>query len=279
MTANLHLSARNPLNKQCPDTTLQAMFQDVLALFTSIADAVGAGLRDVTDWGPSGLRDGQYGADLVADEIVLGALAGASFSVLSEESGLTLRGRTIDRIDSGEAIVIVDPLDGSTNASHGVPWFATSLCLVDQHGGAVGLVRNQASGVTYTAVRGGGAWCGDLRISASACTDIGDAVVGLSGLPPHHLGWRQFRALGASALDLCLVAAGVLDGFIDCSVDAHGVWDYAAGMLICHEAGADVIDALSRDLLVRDPAMKRTPVAAATPQLMEQLVAARRSFE
>lgn len=246
------------------------MYQDALTLFTSIADAVGAALCDVNDWGPSGQRDGQYAADLVADQIVLDALAEAEVSVLSEESGLTIR--------TGETIVIVDPLDGSTNASHGVPWFATSLCLVDNEGAAVGLVRNQASGVTYAAVRGGGATRDGAPISASSCTDLGNAIVGLSGLPPRHLGWRQFRALGASALDLCLVASGVLDGFIDCSVDAHGVWDYAAAVLICREAGAHVVDVLDRELLVRDPSLKRTPVAASTPQLLQQLVAARRSF-
>ncbi len=246
------------------------MLTDTLALFESIADSVGAGLRAVTDWGPSGHREGQYSADLIADQIVLTALADAVLSVLSEESGLTIRGSA--------DLVIVDPLDGSTNASHGVPWFATSLCLIDSDGAAVALVRNQVSGQTYTAIRGQGAWCGDTKLSASRCTNIGDAFVGLSGLPPRHLGWRQFRALGAAALDLCLVASGVLDGFIDCSVDAHGVWDYAAGVLICSEAGAVVSDALQRDLLVRDPAMKRTPVAAATPQLLQQLMAARGSF-
>ena len=246
------------------------MLLDALALFGSIADAVGAGLRAVTDWGPSGQREGQYSADLIADQIVLAALAEADLSVLSEESGLTIRGSA--------DLVIVDPLDGSTNASHGVPWFATSLCLVDADGAAVALVRNQASGETYTAIRGQGAWCGDTKLSASRCTDLADAFVGLSGLPPRHLGWRQFRALGAAALDLCLVASGVLDGFIDCSIDAHGVWDYAAGVLICSEAGAGVSDALGRDLLVRDPALKRTPVAGATPQLLQQLMSARGSF-
>ncbi|CAB4900550.1 unannotated protein [freshwater metagenome] len=248
------------------------MYQDVLALFATIANAVGAGLRNIDDWGPSGQRDGQYAADLVADHIVLDALGAAGYDVLSEESGLTLRG--------GHSIVMVDPLDGSTNASHGVPWYATSLCLVNEAGDAVAaLVRNQADGTTYTASLGNGAWCGPDRLWSTECSDVGEAFIGLSGLPPRHLGWRQFRAFGAVALDLCLVASGSLDGFIDCSVDAHGVWDYAAGLLICHEAGATVLDALGRDLLVRDPDQKRTPVAAATPQLMEQLLAARRSFE
>ena len=258
------------LNTLCPDTTLQSMFHDVLALFASVADDVGVALRDVSDWGPSGLRDGQYSADLVADRVVLNALADAGLSVLSEESGLSLRG--------DGALVVVDPLDGSTNASQGVAWFATSLCLFDDVGAAVALVRNQASGETFTALRGGGAWRDSVPLTASVCTEIGEAFVGISGLPPRPLGWRQFRAFGAVALDLCMVAAGVLDGFVDCSIDAHGVWDYAAGVLICQEAGASVVDALGRELLVRDPAMKRTPVAAATAQLLEQLVAARCSF-
>ena len=246
------------------------MYRHVAELFVTIADDVARALRSNLDWGPSGVREGQYAVDLVADELVLNALAEADLSVLSEESGLTIR--------EGRPLVIVDPLDGSTNASHGVPWFATSLCLADDDGLAVALVRNLASGVTYTAMRGEGAFCDGVRLHASDCESISTAVVGISGLPPHYLGWRQFRALGASALDLCLVAAGALDGFIDCSVDAHGVWDYAAATLICAEAGAEVADGHHRMLLVRDPAMKRTPVAGATKALLAQLVEARQSF-
>lgn len=247
------------------------VFRDVVTLFAAIADDVGTALRTNSDWGPSGVRNGQYSVDLVADEIVLAALAEAGLNVLSEESGLTIG-------YAGQPVVIVDPLDGSTNASHGVPWFATSLCLADDIGLAVGLVRNQATGVTYSAVRGEGAWLGGTRLRASQCARLGDALVGLSGLPPSNFGWNQFRALGASALDLCLVAAGALDGFVDCSVDAHGVWDYAAAVLICSEAGATVVDAFGRDLLGRDPIVKRTPVGAATPALLDELVAARQQF-
>jgi myo-inositol-1(or 4)-monophosphatase len=246
------------------------MFHDVVALFVSIADDVGEMLKGVTDWGPSGVRDGQYAADLVADRAVVEALMKEGLSVLSEESGLTIRRKP--------ELVIVDPLDGSTNASQGVPWYATSLCFVDRDGPAAALVRNQATGVTYSAERGGGAWRDGVRLRPSICGRMSDAFIGLSGLPPRHLGWRQFRTLGAAALDLCLVASGVFDAFIDCSEDAHGVWDYAAGALICEEAGALVGDALGRDLYVRDPAIRRTPIAAATKQLFENVVHARRSF-
>ena len=70
----------------------------------------------------------------------------------------------------------------------------------------------------------------------------------------------------------------MLDGYVDCSVDPHGPWDYLGGLLVCHEAGAVVVDAAGRDLVVLDHAARRTPLAAATPALLDEVVAARRSI-
>ena len=64
-----------------------------------------------------------------------------------------------------------------------------------------------------------------------------------------------------------LVAAGVLDGYVDCISEAHGAWDHAGGSLICREAGAVVVDCWDRDLFVLDHEARRTPIAAATPEL------------
>ena len=114
-------------------------------------------------------------------------------------------------------------------------------------------------------------------ITPSSCLDPSAALVGVSGRPVDGLPYAQFRALGAAALDLCLVASGTLDGFVDCVPDAHGVWDYLASTLICREAGALVVDAFGRDLAVLDHAARRTPVAAATPAVLDALVAARRA--
>ena len=107
---------------------------------------------------------------------------------------------------------------------------------------------------------------------------LDEAIIGLSGLPPRHLGWGQFRAMGAAALDLCAVADGRLDGYVDCSVDAHGVWDYVGALLVCSEAGVEVTDAHGRDLCVLDPEVRRTPVAGASPALADALLEARRTF-
>ncbi|MCU1489674.1 MAG: putative inositol monophosphatase, partial [Acidimicrobiaceae bacterium] len=94
--------------------------------------------------------------------------------------------------------------------------------------------------------------------------------------PPVHLGWRQYRTLGAAALDICAVADGTLDAYIDCN-EAHGVWDYLGAMLICEEAGAVLGEVHDRELVVRSHAERRGPVAAATPELLGEALAARRA--
>lgn len=245
---------------------------ELMGLLRATADAVVDALSPLVDWGPSGRREGQYRSDLVADAAAHGVLDAAGVAVLSEESGE-------HPASTGDGItVVVDPLDGSTNAAHGLPWYATSLCAVDDEGPRASLVRHLVSGRTYQAVRGAGATVDGVPLRPSAVTELGDALVGLSGLPPRHLGWRQFRAYGAVALDLCAVAEGVLDGFVDCSPDAHGAWDYLGALLVCREAGAPVVDTWGRDLVTLAHAERRTPVAAATPALLDGLVAARRTF-
>lgn len=239
-----------------------------LDLLATAADAVARTLEGVVDRGPSGRRPGQYALDVSADDAAVGVLLSAGVGVLSEESGLQHAER--------DEVVVIDPVDGSTNASRGVPWYATSLCLVDADGPAAALVVNLATGTRYWAERGGGAWCDGVRLRGSGCEHIGDAVIGMNGIPPAPLGSAQVRVLGAVALDLCAVAAGVLDGYVDCVTEAHGVWDHAAATLICHEAGVPVVDLWGRDLIVVDHAARRTPVAGATPAVLDSLLAVRR---
>jgi len=244
------------------------MIADRLGLLHDLADAVAAAMRTVTDWGPSGGRVGQYALDVTADEAALAVLRRAAVGVFSEESGF-------EPGTSGE-VVVIDPIDGSTNASRGIPWFATSLCFVDEDGPAVAVVVNQASGVRYSAERGAGAWCGERRLQPSGCTQLPEAIVIVSAVPPPDVGWAQFRAMGACALDLCAVADGVVDGYVDFGSEQHGVWDYLGGWLICREAGIELIDAFDRPMVHMDHAARRTPVAAATPMLAAELLAARR---
>ncbi len=261
---------------------------DLLDLFDRLAGETAVALGSLSDWGLSGQRPTQYNHDVVADDIIVGGLRAAGLAVLSEESGL---------VGDGQVTVVVDPVDGSTNGSQGLPWYAASLCAVDGEGPLAALVVNLATGDRYRAIRGGEAkwdrstirvdrghqapdgnggsgtsFAQSTSIAPSACTDLSQAIVGFSGLPPRHGGWRQFRAMGAAALDLCAVADGSLDGYVD--VDrAHGVWAYLGAMLICQEAGATVVDGGGDDLVVLDPDARRAPIAGATPALNAQLAA------
>lgn len=244
---------------------------ELLETLRAAAAAVRSALDGLGDWGLAGTRDGQYRSDLAADDACLAVLDDAGLGWLSEESGVAHGGRDV--------VVVVDPVDGSTNASRGIPWYATSLCAVDLDGPRAAVVVNQATGRRYEAVRGGGATVDGSSLRPTGETSLGNAIVGMSGYPNRYLGWKQFRALGAVALDLCAVAEGVLDGYLDCSPSAHGSWDYLGGSLVCAEAGVPVVDAFDRDLLTLEHAERRTPIAGATGALTSELVAARRTLQ
>ncbi len=237
---------------------------DILQVLNNTADAVSQVLATNTDWSLSGIRHTQYSVDVRADNAALAVLHAAGCAVLSEESQITgLWG-------DDDILVVMDPLDGSTNASRGVPWFATALCALDKNGMRASLVVNQASGKDrYWATQGGGAFHNGNQMRPSACSTLKEAVVGVSGLASFRPQWSQFRALGAAALDICLVAQGVLDGWVD--FNSHGVWDYLASILICQEAGVATSEYLDRELLVTQYDEKRTPIVAATPALLAQL--------
>ncbi|MBX3313863.1 MAG: hypothetical protein KF906_06050 [Actinobacteria bacterium] len=237
----------------------------LLAVLADAADAVVEALAVTADWGPTGGRPGEHHSDVAADAAAVTVLAAAGLGVLSEESGSV----GVDR----PVVVVVDPLDGSTNASRGIGWWATSLCAVDAVGPLASLVVDLRHGTRWTATRGGGARRDGEAIAPSGCRSIGDAIVGLNGVPAGHGGWAQYRALGAAALDLCAVADGTLDGYLDCTTDELGVWDYLGASLVLAEAGAPVVDARGRDLCVLDHAARRIPVAGAGPELVAALTA------
>ncbi len=238
----------------------------LLDLLQATVDAVQAALGGIDDWGPAGTRPGQYRSDLVADSAAVDRLTSAGMGVLSEESGRHHPERTIT--------VVVDPLDGSTNASRGLSWWACSLCAVDEQGPLTAVVADLVHGTRYTAQRGDGAWADGEPLAPSGCTRMNQALIGVNGLPDRHLGWAQFRALGAAALDLCAVASGSMDAYVDVTKDGLAPWDYLGGLLICREAGAVVEEVRDRDLVLTETGHRRSPCAAATPDLLEALRAA-----
>jgi fructose-1,6-bisphosphatase/inositol monophosphatase family enzyme len=247
--------------------------RSVLSDLHDAVDSVFLALENHDDWGLSGKRPDQYLSDLVADAAIHESLKPLGYGILSEESEiLTVENELFPTI-------VVDPLDGSTNASRGLPWFATSLCAVDGEGPWVAVVADLVSGTRYDAVRGWGARRDGEEIKRDSCPALNESIVAVSGLPEKDLGWEQFRNLGSAALALCSIADGQLDAFVDCTPDAHGVWDYLGGMLICQEAGGVVYEVKGRELCVLDREERRTPVAAAGKKLGDELLAQRQTFE
>lgn len=220
-----------------------------------IGEVVAAGRHE----GFSGERATQYRLDVAADDVARRVLHAAGFRVVSEESGVS---------GAGEFTVVVDPIDGSTNCDHGVPFYATSLAVLRAGELVAGLVVNQATGTLYEAERGAGARRDGSSIAPSGVVEFAHALVSFSGLPPRHLGWAQYRSLGAASLEICLVADGSLDVF----TVAHGSrlhpWDYLAGVLIATESGAIVRDVDGAALVTEERAGRR-PIVAATNELAD----------
>jgi fructose-1,6-bisphosphatase/inositol monophosphatase family enzyme len=238
----------------------------LLALCHRAVDAVPVALAPVEDWRPAGERPGQYAIDLVADRAVLEVLDEAGIGVVSEESGVHRPG--------AQLVAVIDPVDGSTNASRGIPWYASSICVLDAEGPRVAVVANLANGVRYHAVRGGGAWRGAARVAPSDCQSLRQAIVGITGMPSRYLGWAQFRAFGAAALELCAVADGTLDAFVVGTHASLAPWDYLGALLVCREAGAVIGELHGRELVTRDHGARLAVVAAGTSVLLDELVRA-----
>ncbi|MEX2659133.1 MAG: inositol monophosphatase family protein [Acidimicrobiales bacterium] len=242
------------------------------AAAAAVTDALAAVAdRSLREPEPTQVATTQHVIDVVADRAAVGVLLAAGVGVLSEESGLHHAERDV--------LVVLDPVDGSTNASRGIPWYATSLAAVDGRGLRAALVVNQASGERFDALRGGGARCDGGAIAASGQASLADAIVAISGYAGRrggaHLPWGQHRVLGAAALDLCAVAAGRLDAFADThETGGLGPWDHLGGLLICQEAGAVAADVFGRELLAVGRLDRRAPVVAATAPLLDELLAA-----
>lgn len=240
--------------------------ETILEVLNAATDAVVEALADQQDWGLSGLRKGQYAFDLTADAAALKVLHANGLRVLSEESGLE---------EGVGPIAVIDPVDGSTNASRGLDYFATSICVVDKGEPVAAVVHNHGSGERYEATVGNGARLNSVPLARRReARPLNESVIAVNGLPPAYGGWAQFRTFGAAALEICAVADGRLDGYIDFTVGGLGTWDYLGALLICTETGVQIHDALDRNLIALDHESRRQPVAA-LPPLIDDLLQAR----
>jgi myo-inositol-1(or 4)-monophosphatase len=149
---------------------------------------------------------------------------------------------------------LVDPLDGTSNYAHGVPFACTSVAVRDDEGLAAGAIFDPFREELFTAARGGGAWLGDESLAVSAVDSPARALVctGIQSDDPDAIAafgrrivalsreCRGVRCVGSPALCLAYVAAGRIDAFLE--RDATFAWDVGAGALLITEAGGRIED-------------------------------------
>ncbi len=166
-------------------------------------------------------------------------------SIVSEESGF------LDEKDC--CIWYVDPLDGTINYVHGLPFFCVSLAYTEEGIVKLGVVYDPIRDECFSAERGNGATLNGEPIRVSNANRLIESLLvtgfsydirendenNLDKFSRLSMRARSIRRLGSAALDLCYVAAGRLDGYWE--LDIHP-WDFAAGALIASAAGASVID-------------------------------------
>jgi len=195
-------------------------------------------------------------------------------SFLAEESGASA-GQT-------ENLWIIDPLDGTVNYAHGVPFFCVSIAYSYRGEVKLGVVYDPVRDELFAAERGQGARLNGNPLQASSPTELIKSLLvtgfaydiahadqdNLDNFVKFSKLSQGVRRLGSAALDLCYVAAGRLDGYWELSIKA---WDIAAGALIAEEAGATVTKANGEPAYLRPP----LSVLAAGPvihaKILEQL--------
>jgi myo-inositol-1(or 4)-monophosphatase len=166
--------------------------------------------------------------------------------ILAEESGVSAHASAPD-----EYLWIIDPLDGTTNYSHGFPCYAVSIGVERKGEMVAGVVFDPERDELFAAEKGAGATLNGEKIQVSEIDQLERSLV-VTGFPydirermdEYLPWWRKFlgraqgvRRLGAAAIDMCCIASGRMDGFWE-----HGLnpWDAAAGWIIVEEAGGRV---------------------------------------
>ena len=168
-----------------------------------------------------------------------------NISIHAEESGKSDK--------SSDLTWCIDPLDGTTNYSHGYPFFGTSIGLVYKNKPILGAISVPYLEELYSACIGEGSYCNDQKLNVSNPSKLSDSLL-VTGFSYDRFeiednNYAEFcyltnktrgvRRGGAAAIDLAFVAAGKVDGFWEKGLE---VWDMAAGAIIVKEAGGVISD-------------------------------------
>ena len=229
----------------------RALLATCVAAAARGADVVrqGAERRASLVWESKGYNDYVSEIDRASEAAIAEIVAGRhpDALLLAEEGSPNLS-------RSHGLLFVADPLDGTTNFLHGVPWYAVTIAALIDGEVIAGATINVATGELFTATLGGGARRAGETISVSGITEPGRALIGtglpwsgdadiaryMVALPNVMRATAGIRRSGAAALDLADVACGRYDAFWELRLNP---WDMAAGSLLVREAGGIVTTA------------------------------------
>ena len=186
------------------------------------------------------------------------------YTIIGEESA--------DEHERAERAIYIDPIDGTTNFVHKIPFCAISVGIWEGGVPAAALVYNPILNELFVAEKGRGALCNGRPIDVSKTLDLQQSLLAtgfpytkveqgrdfrwvvktMENLLPHT---QDIRRFGAASIDLCYVANGILDGFYECNLKP---WDVAAGMLLVEEAGGRVTNHREETYRLGDPVIVAT---------------------
>jgi fructose-1,6-bisphosphatase/inositol monophosphatase family enzyme len=226
---------------------LEVLYRISVAVHQVVREAEGSPHRaDVVAMGADGTPTEEL--DRLAETEILKVLdaEGVDWNLLSEEIGHVARG--------GASTLVVDPIDGTSNALRNLPFSSVSLALGrrDLSGIDVGLVRDLNRGTTYWAARGRGAFRDGRPIRTRTWNSRGEIFFVNLGRPATERATRlaaksrRIRSLGCASLEMLMVAQGSADGyFFENSTETRNLraTDIAAAYRILLEAGGGMADA------------------------------------
>ncbi|MBI1729509.1 inositol monophosphatase [Candidatus Acetothermia bacterium] len=216
---------------------------------TALAKETGALLREMLAQNvsyslKSSHQDLVTAADRAAEELIVKKIKDKypEHGILSEESA-ELKSESNFRW-------VIDPVDGTSNFAHGIPFFCTSIALEEDGRLVAGAIYEPLRDELFSVALGEGAWLNGQPLNVSSPDQVKKAILAVgypydfSLLDGYVAQMKLFlpvaqglRRLGSAALSLAYIAAGRLDGYVDMNLNR---WDLAAGVLLVTEAGGQV---------------------------------------
>lgn len=246
------MSYHELLVNEIPLSTLESV---AISAILRASDIVKEGFySSLTIQEKSGPHDVVTQFDKAAEQAIIDTISQTfpDHAFLGEETGI--RG-----IPNSQITWVIDPIDGTWNFARQIPSFGCSLAAMYQNTIYVGVVIDPIANELFVAKKGYGATMNGKKLSISSRSSLLESGVSVRidmlKHVPSHIG--VLRRSGSTVLDMCYVAKGSLEGFMDKTIN---VWDFAASMLIVQEAGGTVTTLDNKTPLL-DPLHKQSIIA------------------